>query len=242
MGESEGIPPSRAIPPARAEHSLRDVEMSEEPQGEGTRVPIRIARPVGVGVDAQGKPEIIYAPVGHLRPAWPVLPFEPGCIVGAVPRPELVALIRQHLPEFDPEQNSAHWLWAAELVQRSGRSRAEVRAMTYDEIVAFFSVPRGGLSPKAEDNAPPVSEQGAPNKGRKETTAELLTRLWADPAERRLLRAAGSAAGIADYTGRSETSIKESGMIWDEKIKPSLQAARYASRIEREEAKRKRRS
>lgn len=75
-----------------------------------------------------------------------------------------------------------------------------------------------------------------------ETTAEILNRMWKAPRERQRLIAAGSAAGIAPLIGKGATAVKTAGIIWDEKIKPALAAARYAARIERDERRRKGRS
>jgi len=75
-----------------------------------------------------------------------------------------------------------------------------------------------------------------------ETTAEILSRMWRTADGKRQLKAAGSAEGISQLIGKSETAVKEAGIIWDEKIKPALSGARYATRIEREERRRKGRS
>lgn len=75
-----------------------------------------------------------------------------------------------------------------------------------------------------------------------ETTAEILNRMWKAPRERQRLIAAGSADGIAPLIGKGATAVKTAGIIWVEKIKPALAAARYAARIERDERRRKGRS
>lgn len=72
-----------------------------------------------------------------------------------------------------------------------------------------------------------------------ETAAEILSRMWKDPRERHQLIAAGSADRIAQLIGKGATVVKQAGIIWDEKIKPALAAARYAAKIEREERRRK---
>jgi hypothetical protein len=216
--------------------------MPDDAQPSGTRVPIRIARPVGFGVDAGGNPTTIYAPLLRPRPPWPALPFDSRCVASASARPDVVDLIRKDLPGFDPVHDPKHWLWAAEQVMRSGRPKAEVQSMTYDEISAFFAVPRHPVASEAEREHLPVNKPSPNVEAADETAAEILNRMWKAPRERQRLIAAGSADGIAQLIGKGATAVKTAGIIWVENIKPALAAARYAAKIEREDRRRKGRS
>ena len=210
-----------------------------DPLRSGRLVPIRIATPVGVGVDASGNPTIIYAPVLRQRPPWPALPFDPRCIASVSPRPEVIELIRPHLPGFDPEHDSLHWLWAAEVVMRSGRPKPEVQAMTYDEIAAFFAVPLN--TPPLGDEVEEMPLNEAPSTGvvANETTSEILDRMWRNPRDRQRLIAAGSADKISKLIGKSKTAVIDSGPIWDEKLKLALNGTRFGVKLVRQEGRRK---
>lgn len=216
--------------------------MSDDPQPSGTWVPVRIARPVGVGVDGGGNPTIVYAPLLRQRSPWPALPFDSRCIASAPARPDVVELIRHDLPGFDPVHDPSHWLWAAEVVMRSGRSKAEVQSMTYDEIAAFFAVPRPPAVPDIERERVPANSPSPNVEPADKTAADILNRMWKTDSGRRQLIAAGSADGISQVIGKSPTAVKEAGVIWDEHIKPALSGARYGAKIEREERRRKGRS
>lgn len=216
--------------------------MPKDSQPGGQWIPVRIARPVGVGTGIDGNPEIIYAPPSRARPPWPALPFDSRCIASVPARPDVIELIRQDLPGFDPVHDPAHWLWAAEVVMRSGRPKAEVQSMTYDEIAAFFAVPRHPVVSDVEREQVPAEYASPTVESVDETATDILSRMWKTSDGRRQLKAAGSAAAIGLLIGKGATAVKTAGIIWDEKIKVSLEAARYAARIERADRRRRGRS
>ena len=79
----------------------------------------------------------------------------------------------------------------------------------------------------------PADEQSPTPRG--EVAAERLRQLWADPEGRKKILAAGSAERIGQLIGRGKTAVVKAGRIWDEEIKPKLQAMRTVERYHREE-------
>jgi hypothetical protein len=79
----------------------------------------------------------------------------------------------------------------------------------------------------------PADEQSPTPRG--EVAAERLRQLWADPEGRKKILAAGSAERIGQLIGRGKTAVVTAGRIWDEEIKPKLQAMRTVERYHREE-------
>jgi hypothetical protein len=79
----------------------------------------------------------------------------------------------------------------------------------------------------------PADEQNPTPRG--EVAAERLRQLWADPEGRKKILAAGSAERIGQLIGRGKTAVVTAGRIWDEEIKPKLQAMRTVERYHREE-------
>jgi hypothetical protein len=114
--------------------------------------------------------------------------------------------------------------------------------MTYDEIAAFFAVPRPTVVLNFERERGPANSPSPNVEPADKTAADILNRMWKTASGRRQLIAAGSADGISQVIGKSPTAVKEAGIIWDEQIQPALKAARYGTRIEREERRRKGRS
>jgi hypothetical protein len=79
----------------------------------------------------------------------------------------------------------------------------------------------------------PAPEQKSTPRG--EVAAERLRQLWADPEGRKKILAAGSAERIGLLINRGKTAVVKAGRIWDEEIKPKLQAMRSMEQYHREE-------
>ncbi len=183
------------------------------------------------------------------NPAWPVRPLDPWCSQYGEPSPELMVLIRELIPNFDPERDRRGWLDVAELVLRMGRPADEVRSMGHDELVAFFRCEvsdhqrnglvagdgrqAGAVKPASSPTTATPSmaaEQGTtPDK----STSEIL-REWLDDPERKLkLVATSSSEKAGQLIGRSGSSVREAGDAWKE-LKAEFKAYRALRRYELE--------
>lgn len=190
-----------------------------------------------------GVPLFPFSPQMPPRPAWPLFPFDAECFTETTPRPDCADVIRLVVPDFAPELHPQDWLLAAESAFASGRTRAEVRAMSYDDIATCFrdlaarsdagsaAVSPGDLPIAAPPTAPQSPEQN-------ETTADLLARMWSDPHGRRKLLNCRSAKEVAFVISRGETQVKKSP-TWNKHLKHALAANRSTVRALRNEEREK---
>lgn len=185
-----------------------------------------------------------FVPVGN--PAWPVRPLDRYCTQYGEPSLELLVLIREVLPDFDPERDPRGWLDVAEFVRRTGRRAAEVEAMSHDELVAFFrhevfdrrrsSVEVERTSPAPAKRVPSATAvaSGAAATGDttpEKTASELLLEWLGDPERRPKLVATLSAERAGMLIGRSASSVREAGEAW-KKLKKEFKTYRTYRRLE----------
>lgn len=89
---------------------------------------------------------VIVGPGRPGRPPYPKWPLDPDCLEPGEPRPDVVALVRLVVTDFDPETDPAGWDSVADLVHGDGRPPDEVRQMDYHALAAFFRNRRGRLT------------------------------------------------------------------------------------------------
>lgn len=209
------------------------------------RVRAMIARgetPFGYRVSDDGKS---FVRLGN--PAWPVRPLDPHCHQYGEPALELLALIRNVLPDFDPERDARGWREVAEVVRRTGRPAPEVESMGHDELVAFFrhEVFDRRRSPAEVEQTAPALAKPAPsataitpnatsarNTKREKTTRELLLEWLGDPEKKTKLVATKSADRAGELIGRSGSSVREAGEAW-KKLKTEFATYRTFRRFEK---------
>lgn len=191
------------------------------------RVRAMIARgevPFGCRIDDEGTG---FVRIGNR--AWPVRPFERHCSQYGEPSLELLVLIRNFLPDFDPESDRRGWLDVAEIVRRAGRTAAEIETMGHDELVAFFRYEvfdRRRLSAEVEQTSiaaakpAPTATTVTPGVATKDdttsdkTTSELLIEWLGDPERKVKLVATLSSERAGMLIGRSGASVREAGDAW----------------------------
>lgn len=209
------------------------------------RVRAMIARgevPFGCRINDEGTG---FVRIGN--PAWPVRPFERHCSQYGEPSLELLVLIRNFLPDFDPESDRRGWLDVAEIVRRAGRTAAEIETMGHDELVAFFRYEvfaRLRLSAEVEQTSTaaakpaPTAATVTPGVATKDdttsdkTTSELLLEWLGDPERKPKLVATLSAQRAGEIIGRAESTVRGAGDAWDE-LKAEFKAFRAYRRYER---------
>jgi hypothetical protein len=214
------------------------------------RVRAMIARgevPVGYRVNDEGTG---FVPTGN--PAWPVRPLDRHCTQYGEPSLELLVLIREVLPDFDPERDPRGWLDVVELVRRTGRPAAEVEAMGHDELVAFFrhevfdrrrspsEVERASTA--ATEPAPPAATvtPGAAAAGGtppEKSTSEILREWLDDPKKRVQLVSTLSSEKAGTLIGKPESCVRGAGAAWQE-LKEAFKALRAFKRLEKQNRRR----
>lgn len=186
-----------------------------------------------------------FSPQMPPRPTWPLFPFDAECFTETTPRPDVADGIRSVIPGFAPELNPQDWLLAAGWAFASGRTQAEVRAMTYDDIATCFrdlaARSDAGIATVSPGDVPSDTPHTAPQTPKQhETTADLLERMWRDPTERHNLLNRKSAEGVAFLIGRGATQVKKSS-TWNKHLKDSLGGVRTEIRRKRDEERDKQR-
>lgn len=186
-----------------------------------------------------------FVPVGN--PAWPVRPLDRHCTQYGEPSLELLVLIREVLPDFDPERHPRGWLDVAELVRRTGRPAAEVEAMGHDELIAFFrrEVFDRRRSPAEDERTSTAAAKPPPSAGAvtpgdaatdattpEKTTSQLLREWLSDPERKLKLVATLSSDRAGELIGKPGSSVREAGDAWDD-LKAEFKAYRALRRYER---------
>jgi hypothetical protein len=196
-------------------------------------------------------PSSVALPPAADRPAFPVLPLDPWCIVPAdlspEDRAEIVRLVRLVQTDFDPERDPRGWDAVADLVRGQGRPWDEARQMDYRQLAAFFRVRHGQLKIQLggaiETNTPSIVSYNAEPvpkpapRPRRESAADLLRQLWTTAEGRQKIMSAGSAERIAILIGVGKTSVIDAGAIWDRDIAPKLKAQRSMASYHRHESR-----
>lgn len=186
-----------------------------------------------------GVPLFPFSPQMPPRPTWPLFPFDAECFTETTPRPDVADGIRSVMPDFAPELHPQDWLLAAEWAFASGRTRAEVRAMTYDDIATCFrdlaARSDAGIATVSPGDVPSDANPASqPSAKQHETTADLLARMYANRNERNKLLSCKSAEEVAFVIGRGATQVKRSA-TWKKNLKHDLEAKRTTVRLSRKE-------